>query len=286
MTFGGSSEPCALCSLHSIGKIGGAQNRSYSKLLCGLLTERLRISPDRCVGAGGRGARGPGGPRTAGSASLPPSQDLHQLLRHERGQRGLERLHLRLRDAPRVPRARSPGAHEFPSRPAPTNPASLEGAINGVETPAASSLFGLQRNRCRAGPVKVEPRPGRVIPGVCSLAFHASAPSRGPSLGWHPACTQTQESNSDPEPSIPLPTPTSRRGPATTWVGAGWGTGGGVRIPVEARRRGERNLGSVGVTASMPPPTSVSRFGKSPCSGTWEPLSGVVAGEVPGRWSS
>uniref|UniRef100_A0A8C0I5A3 Macrophage migration inhibitory factor n=1 Tax=Balaenoptera musculus TaxID=9771 RepID=A0A8C0I5A3_BALMU len=47
MAFGGSSEPCALCSLHSIGKIGGAQNRSYSKLLCGLLAERLRISPDR-----------------------------------------------------------------------------------------------------------------------------------------------------------------------------------------------------------------------------------------------
>ena len=65
MTFGGSSEPCALCSLHSIGKIGGAQNRSYSKLLCGLLTERLRISPDRCVGAGGRGARGLGGTRMA-----------------------------------------------------------------------------------------------------------------------------------------------------------------------------------------------------------------------------
>nr|KAF6268354.1 macrophage migration inhibitory factor [Myotis myotis] len=47
MTFGGSSEPCALCSLHSIGKIGGPQNRSYSKLLCGLLAERLRVSPDR-----------------------------------------------------------------------------------------------------------------------------------------------------------------------------------------------------------------------------------------------
>ncbi|XP_043414181.1 macrophage migration inhibitory factor isoform X1 [Prionailurus viverrinus] len=47
MVFGGSSEPCALCSLHSIGKIGGAQNRSYSKLLCGLLAERLRVSPDR-----------------------------------------------------------------------------------------------------------------------------------------------------------------------------------------------------------------------------------------------
>lgn len=58
MAFSGSSEPCALCSLHSIGKIGGAQNRSYSKLLCGLLAERLRISPDRCVGARrGRGAR-------------------------------------------------------------------------------------------------------------------------------------------------------------------------------------------------------------------------------------
>ncbi|ELW72604.1 Macrophage migration inhibitory factor [Tupaia chinensis] len=33
MAFGGSTEPCALCSLHSIGKIGGAQNRTYSKLL-------------------------------------------------------------------------------------------------------------------------------------------------------------------------------------------------------------------------------------------------------------
>lgn len=57
MTFGGSSEPCALCSLHSIGKIGGAQNRSYSKLLCGLLAERLRVSPDRCVGARRGGGR-------------------------------------------------------------------------------------------------------------------------------------------------------------------------------------------------------------------------------------
>lgn len=47
MAFGGSSEPCALCSLHSIGKIGAAQNRSYSKALCGLLAERLRVSPDR-----------------------------------------------------------------------------------------------------------------------------------------------------------------------------------------------------------------------------------------------
>lgn len=65
MAFGGSSEPCALCSLLSIGKIGGPQNRSYSKLLCGLLAERLRISPDRCWGRGGRGARAAHSRRTA-----------------------------------------------------------------------------------------------------------------------------------------------------------------------------------------------------------------------------
>ncbi|XP_054999491.1 macrophage migration inhibitory factor-like [Sorex araneus] len=47
VAFGGSSEPCELCSLHSMGKIGGAQNRTYSKLLCNLLTEHLSISPDR-----------------------------------------------------------------------------------------------------------------------------------------------------------------------------------------------------------------------------------------------
>ncbi|XP_077016325.1 macrophage migration inhibitory factor [Tamandua tetradactyla] len=47
MAFGGSSEPCALCSLHSIGKIGGEQNRAYSKLLCRLLAERLHLSPGR-----------------------------------------------------------------------------------------------------------------------------------------------------------------------------------------------------------------------------------------------
>ncbi|XP_028824204.1 macrophage migration inhibitory factor [Denticeps clupeoides] len=47
MMFGGKSDPCALCSLHSIGKIGGNQNRQYSKLLCGLLAKHLGISPDR-----------------------------------------------------------------------------------------------------------------------------------------------------------------------------------------------------------------------------------------------
>jgi phenylpyruvate tautomerase len=47
MTFSCRNDPCALCSLHSIGKIGGAQNRNYSKLLCGLLADRLHISRDR-----------------------------------------------------------------------------------------------------------------------------------------------------------------------------------------------------------------------------------------------
>ncbi|KAG5263522.1 hypothetical protein AALO_G00265740 [Alosa alosa] len=47
MMFGGKPDPCALCSLVSIGKIGGAQNKQYSKLLCGLLNKHLGISPDR-----------------------------------------------------------------------------------------------------------------------------------------------------------------------------------------------------------------------------------------------
>ncbi|KAM3867355.1 macrophage migration inhibitory factor [Diretmus argenteus] len=47
MMFGGKGDPCALCFLHSIGKISGAQNRQYSKLLCGLLNKHLGVSPDR-----------------------------------------------------------------------------------------------------------------------------------------------------------------------------------------------------------------------------------------------
>ncbi|XP_062856711.1 macrophage migration inhibitory factor [Trichomycterus rosablanca] len=47
MMFGGSGDPCALCSLHSIGKIGGSQNKQYSKLLMGMLNKHLGISPDR-----------------------------------------------------------------------------------------------------------------------------------------------------------------------------------------------------------------------------------------------
>ncbi|XP_061541861.1 macrophage migration inhibitory factor [Phycodurus eques] len=47
MMFGGKEDPCALCSLHSIGKISPAQNKQYSKLLCGLLNKHLGVSPDR-----------------------------------------------------------------------------------------------------------------------------------------------------------------------------------------------------------------------------------------------
>ncbi|KAM6952328.1 macrophage migration inhibitory factor [Lycodopsis pacificus] len=47
MMFGGKEDPCALCSLHSIGKISGEDNKQYSKLLCGLLNKHLGVSPDR-----------------------------------------------------------------------------------------------------------------------------------------------------------------------------------------------------------------------------------------------
>ncbi|XP_074530453.1 macrophage migration inhibitory factor [Halichoeres trimaculatus] len=46
MMFGGKGDPCALCSIHSIGKISGAQKK-YSQLVCGLLNKHLGISPDR-----------------------------------------------------------------------------------------------------------------------------------------------------------------------------------------------------------------------------------------------
>ncbi|KAM3613179.1 uncharacterized protein V6R79_021994 [Siganus canaliculatus] len=47
MLFGGKDDPCALCSLHSIGQISGTQNKQYSNLLCGLLKKHLGVSPDR-----------------------------------------------------------------------------------------------------------------------------------------------------------------------------------------------------------------------------------------------
>ncbi|XP_068441143.1 macrophage migration inhibitory factor-like [Clinocottus analis] len=47
MMFGGKGDPCAVCSLTSIGKIGIEYNKQYSKLLCGLLNKHLGISPER-----------------------------------------------------------------------------------------------------------------------------------------------------------------------------------------------------------------------------------------------
>ncbi|XP_010084548.1 PREDICTED: macrophage migration inhibitory factor, partial [Pterocles gutturalis] len=47
MSFGGSTDPCALCSLYSIGKIGGQQNKTYTKLLCDLISKHLHVSADR-----------------------------------------------------------------------------------------------------------------------------------------------------------------------------------------------------------------------------------------------
>lgn len=92
-----------------------------------------------------------------------------------------------------------------------------------METPAASALFGLQRNRCRAGPVKGGTGPGRVIPGVHS--FHASALTEGPHLVGILPAPRPRNPTQIQQALVPIPTPTSRRGPATTWVGAGEGTG-------------------------------------------------------------
>uniref|UniRef100_A0A8C0BP55 Macrophage migration inhibitory factor n=1 Tax=Buteo japonicus TaxID=224669 RepID=A0A8C0BP55_9AVES len=41
MSFGGSTDPCAMCFLYSIGKIGQQENKVYSKFmaLCVLLQE-------------------------------------------------------------------------------------------------------------------------------------------------------------------------------------------------------------------------------------------------------
>ncbi|NXS22012.1 MIF factor, partial [Mystacornis crossleyi] len=47
MSFGGSTDPCAMCFLYSIGKIGEQENKVCSKLLCGLLNKQLKTPPDR-----------------------------------------------------------------------------------------------------------------------------------------------------------------------------------------------------------------------------------------------
>lgn len=47
MSFGGSTDPCAMCFLYSIGKIGEQENKVYSKLLCDMLNKQLKIPSDR-----------------------------------------------------------------------------------------------------------------------------------------------------------------------------------------------------------------------------------------------
>ncbi|KAM9329013.1 macrophage migration inhibitory factor [Gastrophryne carolinensis] len=47
MSFGGSTEPCGVASLSSIGKIGGTQNKSYTKLISDILSKKLGIPCNR-----------------------------------------------------------------------------------------------------------------------------------------------------------------------------------------------------------------------------------------------
>ncbi|XP_057893162.1 macrophage migration inhibitory factor-like [Melospiza georgiana] len=47
MSFGGSTDPCAVCFLYSIGKTGEQENKGYCKLLCELMSKQLKIPSDR-----------------------------------------------------------------------------------------------------------------------------------------------------------------------------------------------------------------------------------------------
>lgn len=46
MSSGGSTDPFAMCFLYIIGKIWEQENKVYSKLLCDLLNEQLKIASD------------------------------------------------------------------------------------------------------------------------------------------------------------------------------------------------------------------------------------------------
>ncbi|VDN08205.1 unnamed protein product [Thelazia callipaeda] len=48
MTFGGSTDPCAVCVLKSIGCVGGSVNNSHAEKLFSLLSADLKISKNRC----------------------------------------------------------------------------------------------------------------------------------------------------------------------------------------------------------------------------------------------
>ncbi|NXL94967.1 MIF factor, partial [Alectura lathami] len=47
MSCGGSTDPCTVCFLYSIGKMGEQENKVCSKLLCDLLNKQLKIPSDR-----------------------------------------------------------------------------------------------------------------------------------------------------------------------------------------------------------------------------------------------
>ncbi|VDN27760.1 unnamed protein product [Gongylonema pulchrum] len=48
MTFAGSTDPCAVCVLKSIGCVGGNVNNSHAEKLYKLLNEELKIPKNRC----------------------------------------------------------------------------------------------------------------------------------------------------------------------------------------------------------------------------------------------
>lgn len=47
LTFGGDSEPAALCSLVSIGALSVESNKKHSKAIMDVLQQTLRISPEK-----------------------------------------------------------------------------------------------------------------------------------------------------------------------------------------------------------------------------------------------
>ncbi|KAL3998775.1 Macrophage migration inhibitory factor (MIF) family protein [Acanthocheilonema viteae] len=48
MVFGGSTDPCAVCVLKSIGCVGPSVNNSHAEKLYKLLADELKIPKNRC----------------------------------------------------------------------------------------------------------------------------------------------------------------------------------------------------------------------------------------------
>lgn len=47
MTYGGSTEPCAMCTLNSIGKIGVEENKEHTKVLTEKISSELGVPARR-----------------------------------------------------------------------------------------------------------------------------------------------------------------------------------------------------------------------------------------------